>query len=53
MLDLFLNTDIRTKQFFLIIGNRFFYEWCQESSVRYSFTITQKGIRLIDRAEAG
>lgn len=48
-----LEYDPKSEQFFLIIGNRFYYEWCQESSVRYNFTITQKGVRLIDRAEAG
>lgn len=45
--------DSKSKFFILTIGNRFYYEWCQESSVRYTFTITQKGIRLIDRTEAG
>lgn len=48
-----LEYDIHSNYFSLIIGNRFYAEWCQESAVRYFFIITNKKVLLLDRTEAG
>lgn len=48
-----LEYDAHSNFFTLIIGNRFYAEWCQESAVRYIFTITKNAVKLLDRTEAG
>lgn len=48
-----LENDVHSNYFSLIISNRFYAEWCQESAVRYFFIITKNTIRIIGRSEAG
>lgn len=48
-----LEYDTHSNFFTLIISNRFYAEWCQESAVRYFFIITNKKVLLLDRTEAG
>lgn len=48
-----LEYDIHSNYFSIIISNRFFAEWCQESAVRYFFILTKKKVILLDRTEAG
>lgn len=48
-----LEYDVHSNYFSLIISNRFYAEWCQESAVRYFFILTKNTIRIIGRSEAG
>ena len=48
-----LEYDVHSNYFSLIISNRFYAEWCQESAVRYFFILTKKKVILLDRTEAG